>query len=484
MELYSTMKITEISNLNPWWKGRWSAIENSKKFYNFSFLIFRKVQSFKPNYIIRGPRQVGKTYFMIRTAIEIMGKNLALPECITYISCDRLGGKGELKNLARELKELLRDKKGGKFLLLDEVTYLKDWISVYKEICEDGFFNLIATGSRPKELQKGGEYFPGRNVKILNFYPLSFKEFVNFLLLSYMNKKLKILDTHIERKREILNISEFFNKNRIFFNQEIAENLFMEIQNIKPFVIKDFKNIYRFSSLIDFLFRVYLKTGGYPLSIENKITGKNLNSTIEEIPEEIVIKDTIGTVEREGLNREILNRLIPLLLKHLSSTVKYSNLVQDLKVDKKTVINYLNVLQEGFILREIFFFDGKVHPNKEKKFYFVDPFLIRAFQKYYGIEEIDEGKIVENTVIESLIRYIEKPYILNWKSSMGYSKYRGKEIDCMFNFENKSYKIEIKYQERVREMPKDVDFILTKDEMELSKKPYLIPVSLFLLSLK
>jgi len=470
------MKLSDLANWNPWWKGKLSAIESWQKYYNFSFIAKREIFDFSKNYIIRGPRQIGKTVFLYRLMNEITNKEISDPEAITYVSCDRLGGRKELRNLIKELKEIMREKNQEKFLFLDEITSIKDWEKVYKEICEEGFFKVIATGSRPKELEKVAEFFPGRNVEIFNFYPLSFREFVESYLTSYLSDgKFGIFK--IERIEHYHNISDFFRRNQISLNQEIAENLLKEISNLKTLEIEFFKDFPKYFEILDFLFRKYLKTGGYPVAIEKEVKK-------EEPPSDIVIKDTLGTVEKEGLSAEILNRLIPQLLSELTSKVSYSKLARSLGIDTATLIRYIETLERSFILREIQFFDGKIYPKKEKKFYFSDSFIIKAFENYYALKEIEEGKIVESIVGESLARWIEDPYRRRWKNQMGYSKERKKEIDFLVKKEEKILKIEVKYKEIIGEFPGDVDFVLTKDEFEISEKPYKIPVSILLLSLK
>ena len=475
------MKLGDLVNWNPWWKGRLSAIENWQKYYNYSFISNKNPLNFSKNYIIRGPRQVGKTVFLYRMMNETVEKGISSPEGITYISCDRLGGRKELRNLLKELKEIMRDKDKNRFLFLDEITSIKEWEKVYKEICEEEFFKVVATGSRPRELEKSAEYFPGREVEIYNFYPLSFKEFVKSLLISWLSDgKFGILN--IDRYKSAKSIFDFFEKRKIRINTEMAKNLLDTISSediitSEIFNINLFKKLAQYFEIIQFLFRVYMEAGGYPVVIEAKIKEE------KSLPTELIIKDTLGTIEKEGLNSEILNRLIPNLLENLSSIVTYSELAKELGIDTVTLIRYIEILEKSFILREIFFFDGEVHPKKGKKFFFSDPFIFRAFQEYYGVKEIDKGKIVEGIVGEHLIRWIEDPFRSYWKYKIGYGRERKKEIDFIVKTNKGILKIEVKYRETISEFLKNIDFILTKEDFEVSKRPYKIPVPIFLLGL-
>ncbi|MEM5831656.1 MAG: AAA family ATPase, partial [Candidatus Aenigmatarchaeota archaeon] len=97
------MKLSDLVNWNPWWKGLASAYESWYKYYNFSFIAFKGDLDFSKNYIIRGPRQVGKTYFLFKMMNNAVNNNVASFQGVIYISCDRLGGRNELRNLIRNL---------------------------------------------------------------------------------------------------------------------------------------------------------------------------------------------------------------------------------------------------------------------------------------------------------------------------------------------------------------------------------------------
>ncbi len=479
------MKISDVARINRWWLGYEEAKVHLKKYFNRIFVSFREIQDFKKNYIIRGPRQVGKTEFLFRSIHYLLGKTN--PENIVYLPCDRFSGLRDLRNTVRELESLMRARSGMKFLLLDEITEIKGWEKAVKEFCEDKFFIVWATGSRPRALEKLGEYFPGR-AEILNFYPLSFREFCIYFFRSI--KRLEVEYEDYKYKESLLrswdNHSNW-QKGRSFLKRYLGIEpdtaikilgILKKAENINPLNLESLINfiaeIYNYFEIFSLLFRIYIETGGYPIAIEKRI--KN-----EELPYELVIKDTLGTIEKEGLNIEILNLLLPSLLEKLGSGIEYASLAREIEVDKSTVMRYINALENSFILREVHYFDGKTRVRREKKIYFSDPFIIKALQNYYATKEIDESLIVEGIVIETFARMLEKndPFRLLWKRALGYSKIRGKEVDVVIKGE-KSLKIEVKYG-KCYEI-KNVDILLTKDELSFGK-PIKIPISLFLLSI-
>ena len=95
------MKIRDLANWNPWWEGIERGSNYLIKYLRPSFIAKWKPLEEDTNYLIRGPRQVGKTWFLYRTIARLI-ENYPL-ENVTYISCDRLGGLNELRNTVREL---------------------------------------------------------------------------------------------------------------------------------------------------------------------------------------------------------------------------------------------------------------------------------------------------------------------------------------------------------------------------------------------
>ncbi len=466
MDYFSTMRLRDLVLYNPWWEDKKKGLRYLfNKSFNFSFIAHRNTLQ-NVNYMIRGPRQVGKTIFLYRNIFEYL-KNGIEEDKIVYISCDRLSGIKELRNIVRELVFL----RGSLILFLDEVTSLRDWYKVYKEFSENEKITCIATGSRPLELERYGEFFPGRGVNIINFYPLSFSEFIFSICKSLLDYEVRVDNTIFSREFYRESLLKFLDKNNIDY--ETISSLFKIFNKKYP----DFKSALNYTSKffepIYKLFNIFLGLGGYPISVEKKIFG-------EEQPFEIIVQDTLGTIEKEGLDIHILNALIPILLQKLGSRISFNKIAREIEVDVKTVIKYINVLERSFLIRVISYCNGKIRRKKEKKIYFSDPFIIRALSNYYGIKALDKSIIAENILIEEACRKVEKPFIRDYRSYLGYGKIGGKEVDLILNFEGRSIKIELKYEEKVEDR-KYLDIILTKDEMRLSRKPYFIPLPLFLL---
>lgn len=102
-------------------------------------------------YIIRGPRQVGKTSWL-KSILSAKAKS----HTCYYLSCETILDH-------RELREILRSLKGREFVLLDEVNYVKHWELAVKQSIDSGDTHvLIVTGSHSYDLLRGGDRMPGR----------------------------------------------------------------------------------------------------------------------------------------------------------------------------------------------------------------------------------------------------------------------------------------------------------------------------------
>ena len=448
------MEIRDISSWNPWWTNKRTFLN----YYNFSFLAFREL-AIKKNVIIRGPRQVGKTLFLLRSLSQKMEKFDSTH--LVYVSADRLGGLSEFREVIRGLKEVL----GSKIVLvIDEAPSFENWEKGVKEAFESGFSYVWVSGSRLVSLEKSGEYFPGR-CEIINFYPLSFREFLLSMLESLENSKFTIDGISLDRFQKWNKLLRFCEKMGLSLEvaKKLKEIMKKDIINLSLKSLKKVKELFPYFEIITKFFRMYLETGGYPSAVESYINGNKL-------PYDLVIRDTLGTIEKEGLSRENLNLILPGIVRGLGVSMEARRIAG---IDESMLSKYLAKLERSFIVRRLYRFDGKVHRKKVRKHYFVDPLIARAIAHYYGIKNINEGQIVENVVVEAISRFIEQPFLRDASWRFGYGIVKGKEVDVV----TKNLKIEIKY----RENPKvnGVDVILTKDTLSFGH-PLMIPVPLFL----
>jgi predicted AAA+ superfamily ATPase len=116
---------------------------------------FRRPFPFIPTedglYIIRGPRQVGKSCWLK----SILSHYAKTKRCF-YLSCE------QVKDY-RELGEILKSVKGYDIVLLDEVSFVEDWTRAVKHVVDSGLTKiLVVTGSHAYDLKLGADRMPGR----------------------------------------------------------------------------------------------------------------------------------------------------------------------------------------------------------------------------------------------------------------------------------------------------------------------------------
>lgn len=126
-------------------------------------------------FVIRGPRQIGKSSWLKSILFSEVPKN------IFYLSCDNL--RDHL-----DLAEVFKSTQSYKTILLDEISFVSEWWRAVKhELDRRPSLRLIVTGSHAFELRKGMDLMPGRWGEGGEFelLPMEFSEF------SQMRKQAK-----------------------------------------------------------------------------------------------------------------------------------------------------------------------------------------------------------------------------------------------------------------------------------------------------
>jgi len=206
---------------------------------------------------------------------------------------------------------------------------------------------------------------------------------------------------------------------------------------------------------------------------------------------------------------------IPFVFKHLQGCDKlesgefgFDHLVEvaflagDIGITHVTTIDYLEALEESFILTTLYAIDFKKKEMKfkgDKKIFFQDPFVfhsIRSFLTGGDVNEIIEetmqneelvGTIVEGIVSSHLTMNLETPMMKEPRTFLWfYYNTRGKEIDNILRIGDSWLAVESKYRrsvssrdvwkvQQVREYT-----ILTKEDLKIDGDVRLAPVDMFL----
>jgi predicted AAA+ superfamily ATPase len=389
-----------ILKQNPWLEGRkdyhiekW---ENMKIRWVPKWVDEVSLEPYSLNFII-GPRQTGKTTGIKLLINELLKKNA--PESIFYFDCTLLTTAESLKKVLDEYLEIKKSEKiKNSFIFLDEVTNLNGWWKIVKGYVDMGIFKddvISISGSSSIKLKGEAELFPGRRGKGKDILvlPLTFREFLEI--------------KGVEIKSE---------------------------GNIES----DMKNLWKIEDKIREGFKNYLKCGGFPLSINEDPTAEA--QLIASIESELL---------RAGKSLELTQAIISSILRKAPSPLSFSTIGKDVGVSYKTVQEYIETLQRLFVLSSALFKQNGIKWRKERKFFFLDPFLAKTLSLWTG-EKYLESAFYEWLVQAHLQRKFNSVYYFRNKF----------EIDCIAD----NLKIEVKVGKPHRNYPKDV---LILDEKNL-----------------
>ncbi|MGB9703325.1 MAG: ATP-binding protein [Candidatus Micrarchaeales archaeon] len=372
-----------LEKMNPWWEEKnWESLDaDLKKFNTFKIKwlpLWIKDISLKPPSL---NFVLGPRQVGKTTGIKLLIKQLIEkgedPKLLAYINCDLLASFKELRSIMEKMK-------GYKLIVLDEVTSIEYWWKVVKGLIDLGQFTdstLIVSGSSSLRVEKFMEAFSGRRGygKDVVVLPLSFKEFVE---------------------------------------------------------VKKYKKSELFSA-----FEHYLKSGGYPRSINEDQT---------------FLQDFISSIEKEfarvGKSYKLGREIIYQIILKAPSALGYNTIGNSIGVSHVTVREYLEIMEDMFLLKIAHLKDGdKINFRKEKKIFLRDPFMLQAFSTIFGIEPRKEI-IYEWVIQEHIFRKFGE--IFYWKNKF--------EIDCIA----KNLKVEVKAGKAHERYPKNV---IVLDEEEIPK---------------
>lgn len=253
---------------------------------------------------IKGTRGVGKTTFLLQYAKENF--DVKKRECL-YINMNNFYFQG--KGIAEFAEEFYQS--GGKVLLIDQVFKHPDWSSELRK-CYDNLTHLkiVFTGSSVMRLKEENPELNGL-VKSYNLRGFSFREFLN--LQTGNDFKVYTLD-------EIINNHE-----------KIVRQILPKVSPLK-------------------YFQDYLHHGFYPFFLEKRNFSENLIKTMNMMLEVDIL--LIKQIEQKYLAR--LKKLFYLLSINLPKSPNVSQLADDIKTSRATVMNYIKYLADARLINMIY----------------------------------------------------------------------------------------------------------------------------------
>ncbi|MBN2857054.1 MAG: ATP-binding protein [Candidatus Delongbacteria bacterium] len=296
--------------------------------------------------VLTGIRRCGKSTLLRLVHKELLNRGEEAKN-IVYINHESLefGFIKDYNDLYKFVNGELKNRKGRKYILLDEVQEVEKWEKAVSSFLADGIGDIIITGSNAHLLSSElATLLRGRYVEIPVF-TLSFKEFLDFR------------DTKVNKD-------------------------------------------------IDDEFKYYLRYGGFPgihgLEFDDEMITTYLNSILNTV----ILKDVI---ERNRIRDAVLVDNITKYLTdncgNITSANGISNYFRSVKITASTdtVINYISYLEKAFMIHRVNRYDlkGKKWLEINNKFYLGDFGLRNGL---IGYRENDISGVLENMIYIELLR--------------------------------------------------------------------------------
>ena len=299
-------------------------------------------------YSITGGRRVGKSTVLKQWMADLLDAGVQ-PRRILYLSGELIDDHHALVSL---LGRVAPDGSPARpaYLLVDEVTYIRDWDRGVKYLADAGLLDdvvLVLTGSDSIVIREARARLPGRRGRAsrvdFHLYPLSFSEYLDLRAVD---------DAQGEESTE---------------GHELSPE--------------------RAAALIA-AFERYLMHGGYLTAINDmEADGRVSPATFA------VYCDWIrGDVLKRGKQERFLAELLGSVIRRYGSQVTWHNLVADLSIDHPmTVASYLQLLaqMDVLIVQHALREDRlAAAPKKARKVVFSDPFIFHAVRSW--LDPVDD----------------------------------------------------------------------------------------------
>ena len=294
--------------------------------------------------VITGIRRCGKSsllkLFMEKILEEDKNANVIYMNFESFEYDDIVNYKDMYNKIS---KRIIRTKTN--YILLDEVQRIEEWEKAVNAMIVDFKSDIYITGSNAYLLSSElSTYLSGRYVEI-KVLPLSFKEYLDFTILE---------------------------------DKKTLEDKFNE----------------------------YIKFGGMPGIITIKNEENLYENAIKGIYNTVFMKDV---VERNKLlDAILLEKILRFLMSNIGSLISSKKIAdfltsQGTKITHNTVLNYLQMLENAYIIYKVPRYDikGKEILKTLEKYYIVDTGIRNVT---LGFRDSDFGHIIENVVYFELIR--------------------------------------------------------------------------------
>jgi predicted AAA+ superfamily ATPase len=404
---------------NPWWDTRqidpeFGSMRRRAYFPSFAALV--QETEVRRAVVLMGPRRVGKTV-MIFHAVQKLIDGGTKPSDILYLSLDTpLYSRISLEKLLTIfLENFATQDEGPKYVIYDEIQYLKDWevhlkslVDTYRKI------RFVASGSAAAALRmKSDESGAGRFTDFM-LPPLSFSEYLDFRGLTS-----SLIDGGARAEPT-----------------SGVEKTFYQARDIAK---------------LNDAFADYLTFGGYPeLATSDHVRSNYQRYIRSDIIDSVLLRDLpslygIGDIQE-------LNNLFTTLAYNTAQEVSLEALSKSANIAKNTIRRYLEYLEAAFLIRRVDRIDRnarKFQRTTSFKVYLTNPSLRAAM--FGPVSQDDEamGALAETAVFAQWFHSHKN-------LSLRYARWDGGEVDIVYldpGLQKPRWLVEVKWSDAFFDRP-------------------------------
>lgn len=472
-----------LSEANPWWSGAPVPPSLAPPYRRRDFFVLRGKLDERPIVALAGPRQVGKTTLMYQLLRNLLERRVP-PNRVLFASFDLPGlGLAAVDPLndvirtyeERVLQEPLRELDGPAYVFLDEITKARNWHQDLKGWYDFRYpLHFLVSSSSNSELASGASAsLAGR---VSTHLLLSWK-FVD--VMSLRTGDLQTNDAYLEARNAIPSA----------IRQRKPELLHSELARLRP---RSARRRVSIESTLDW----YLLVDGYPeLAQQSDVSA--CARRLDEYVKLTLAHDLYRFHEIRSSTR-VLEDLLSLIATQSGGLVSYAGLAEPVGLEQRTLVEYLDFLEEAFMISRASFYSRSRQSRlrKQKKIYVPNPGLLNVLRGRLDSSLLtspaDLGLVAESVVHEHAKRLAfnlgngARPEVSYWRNR------RGQEVDVVIEVGNQPLPIEVKFRAEPRqhlegirsfieEKHAPMGLVITKDMLALDPPLVFLPLADFLM---
>lgn len=184
--------------------------------------------------------------------------------------------------------------------------------------------------------------------------------------------------------------------------------------------------------------------GNYP-AIYNAKNNEEARQKLELLSTSYLYRDVLrfGAV----LNSEILMSVLKALAHQVGGEVSYNEIANLVSIDRKTVISYVGLLEQAFIIFRLTPYTSRARDEikKLRKVYFYDNGVLNTLTGNFTdvASGRDMGGLWENYIISERVKY-QKNHLL-YRNNYYWRKRSGAEVDLVEEYDGRLFPYELKF---------------------------------------